>query len=90
MRGPLTRNIGAKFDEVRDEIRAAFTDEVPIKNGLNLLMLHGVFSTETLIMSLLYRMGQSSGHGGYQEDRCQNEQSPFRRSALMCVLFSLS
>ncbi|KIL59604.1 hypothetical protein M378DRAFT_169120 [Amanita muscaria Koide BX008] len=29
--GPFTRNIGAKFADVQDEIAAAFEDYIPIK-----------------------------------------------------------
>ncbi|KAJ3755699.1 cytochrome P450 [Lentinula raphanica] len=31
VRTPLTRNLGAKFDELRDEIKASFADEIPAK-----------------------------------------------------------
>ncbi|KAJ3768554.1 cytochrome P450 [Lentinula raphanica] len=31
VRTPLTRNLGAKFDELRDEIKASFADEFPAK-----------------------------------------------------------
>lgn len=33
VRTPLTRNIGARFPDVQDELAAAFKDEVPPKNG---------------------------------------------------------
>ena len=36
VRGSLTRNIGTMFPEVRDEIVAAFTDEIPVKDGTSL------------------------------------------------------
>ncbi|EEB97378.1 hypothetical protein MPER_03314, partial [Moniliophthora perniciosa FA553] len=32
VRGALTRNLGVKFDEVREEIVAAFADEMPATN----------------------------------------------------------
>lgn len=32
VRGALTRNIGSKFDDVRDEIMLAFEDEIPARN----------------------------------------------------------
>lgn len=34
VRSSLTRNIGAKFPEVRDEIITAFSDEIPTKDGV--------------------------------------------------------
>ena len=34
VRGALTRNIGAKFDDVREEIVAAFEDEMPATTGM--------------------------------------------------------
>ncbi|KAJ3904615.1 cytochrome P450 [Lentinula edodes] len=32
VRTPLTRNLAARFDDLRDEIRAAFADEIPAKD----------------------------------------------------------
>ena len=31
VRTPLTRNLGARFEDLRDEIKAAFADEIPAK-----------------------------------------------------------
>lgn len=31
VRTPLTRNLAARFDDLRDEIKAAFADEIPAK-----------------------------------------------------------
>ena len=33
IRGSLTRNISAQFGDVRDEIMAAFGDEIPLTGG---------------------------------------------------------
>ena len=33
IRGVLTRNIGARFDDVRDEIKVAFNDYIPPQEG---------------------------------------------------------
>ncbi|KIL65511.1 hypothetical protein M378DRAFT_162143, partial [Amanita muscaria Koide BX008] len=35
IKGPLTRNIGAKFADVQDEITAAFEEYIPIKGDGN-------------------------------------------------------
>ncbi len=36
IRGALTRNIAACFADVQDEIRAAFTDHIPMTEGMKL------------------------------------------------------
>ena len=35
IRSPLTRNIEARFPDVRDEIIAAFSDHIPVKSNGN-------------------------------------------------------
>lgn len=34
IRGPLTRNIALKLEEVQEELAEAFTDEVPLEKGI--------------------------------------------------------
>ncbi|KAJ3970554.1 cytochrome P450 [Lentinula raphanica] len=55
VRTPLTRNLGAKFDELRDEIKASFADEIPAKEmeWIKVPMLYTVMKIIAIVRQFL-------------------------------------
>lgn len=86
VRSPLTRNLGARFHDLRDEITASFEDIIPAKSELipTGIVRHVVIIT--LISS--NRMDESPNAIHRNENCVSNEQPILCRYSFMFVTFS--